>query len=64
MIIGYRIAFYKKLNNLILTHPIDILQPHPNLEPRDGIGILVNQFWTTWNTPRTYPCYNGPSPSP
>ena len=29
------------------------LVPHPSLELWVGFGIPVNQFWTTWTTPRT-----------
>ena len=39
----------------MLIHPNKDLTTHPNLERRVGFGIPVNQYWTTWTTPRTTP---------
>ena len=44
----------------ILTHPIKNWLIHPNLELREGFGIPVKQFWTTWTTHEPHQCYNGP----
>ena len=43
----------KSTDILYLNQPMKNWQPHLNIEIRDGFGIPVNLFWTTWTTPRT-----------
>ena len=47
-------AFYKKLNNLILTHPIGIRQHHLNLEPSIG-SEFCKPIFDTWTTSQNSP---------
>ena len=50
--------------NPILIHPIETSQPHPNLKHREGFGIPINHFWTTWTSHKPPQFYNGPDLPP